>query len=211
MKPSLANLRRRLMRSEDGIAMVEFAMVAPVMAVLTIGGLELANLAITHMRVSEIANTVSDNAGRVTSGMDEANIYEIFAGAGVLGNSIDFEPDGRVVISSLQDNGGKGGAKGQMIEWQRCWGDLNVVPKYGKQGKGKNDATLKDGLGPPGRRIKSENGNAVMFAEVSYKHTPLFLNGFIEERTIRYETAFNVRDSSNRTISNTQNLAVMSC
>ena len=51
--------------------MVEFAMVAPVMAVLTIGGLELANLAITHMRVSEIANTVSDNAGRVTSGMDE--------------------------------------------------------------------------------------------------------------------------------------------
>lgn len=211
MKPSLANLRRRLMRSEDGIAMVEFAMVAPVMAVLTIGGLELANLAITHMRVSEIANTVSDNAGRVTSGMDEANIYEIFAGAGVLGNSIDFEPDGRVVISSLQDNGGKGGAKGQMIEWQRCWGDLNVAPKYGKQGKGKNDATLKDGLGPPGRRIKSENGNAVMFAEVSYKHTPLFLNGFIEERTIRYETAFNVRDSSNRTISNTQNLAVMSC
>jgi Flp pilus assembly pilin Flp len=211
MKPSLANLRRRLMRFEDGIAMVEFAMVAPVMAVLTIGGLELANLAITHMRVSEIANTVSDNAGRVTSGMDEANIYEIFAGAGVLGNSIDFEPDGRVVISSLQDNGGKGGAKGQMIEWQRCWGDLNVAPKYGKQGKGKNDATLKDGLGPPGRRIKSENGNAVMFAEVSYKHTPLFLNGFIEERTIRYETAFNVRDSSNRTISNTQNLAVMSC
>jgi len=74
-----------------------------------------------------------------------------------------------------------------------------------------NDATLKDGLGPPGRRIKSENGNAVMFAEVSYKHTPLFLNGFIKERTIRYETAFNVRDSSNRTISNTQNLAVMSC
>ncbi|MDP4576308.1 TadE/TadG family type IV pilus assembly protein [Qipengyuania sp. G39] len=211
MKPSLANLRRRLMRSEDGVAMVEFAMVAPVMAVLTIGGLELANLAITHMRVSEIANTVSDNAGRVTSGMDEANIYEIFAGAGVLGSSIDFEPDGRVVISSLQDNGGKGGAKGQKIEWQRCWGDLNVAPKYGKQGKGKNDATLKDGLGPPGRRIKSQNGNAVMFAEVSYKHTPLFLNGFIKERTIRYETAFNVRDSSNRMISNTQNLAVMSC
>jgi Flp pilus assembly pilin Flp len=211
MKPSLANLRRHLLRSEEGVAMVEFAMVAPVMAVLTIGGLELANLAITHMRVSEIANTVSDNAGRVTSGMDEANIYEIFAGAGVLGNSIDFEPDGRVVISSLQDNGGKGGAKGQKIEWQRCWGDLNVAPKYGKQGKGKNDATLKDGLGPPGRRIKSENGNAVMFAEVSYKHTPLFLNGFIKERTIRYETAFNVRDSSNRTISNTQNLAVMSC
>ena len=211
MKLSLANLRRRLKRSEDGVAMVEFAMVAPVMAVLTIGGLELANLAITHMRVSEIANTVSDNAGRVTNGMDEANIYEIFAGAGVLGNSIDFEPDGRVVISSLQDNGGNGGARGQKIEWQRCWGDLNVAPKYGKQGKGKNDATLKDGLGPPGRRIKSENGNAVMFAEVSYKHTPLFLNGFIKERTIRYETAFNVRDSSNRTISNTQNLAVMSC
>ena len=211
MKFGLTAFKRRLARSEEGVAMLEFAMVAPVMAVLTIGGLELANLAITHMRVSEIANTVADNAGRVTNGMDEANVYEIFAGAGVLGNSIDFEPEGKVVISSLQDNGGNGGAKGQKIEWQRCWGDLAVAPKYGKQGKGKNDATLKDGLGPPGKRIKSENGNAVMFAEVSYKYEPLFLNGFIKGRTIRYETAFNVRDSSNRTISNTQNLAVMTC
>ena len=211
MIKQLTSFKRRLREAQDGIAMVEFAMVAPVMAMVTVGGLELANFAITHMRVSEIANTVADNAGRVTSGMDEANVYEIFAGAGVIGNSIDFEPAGRVVLSSLQENGQKGGAKGQKIEWQRCWGKLNVAPKYGKEGKGKNDSTMANGMGAAGKRITSEKGNAVMFAEVSYEYKPLFLNGFVQTQVIRYETAFNVRDSSNRTISNAQSLKTMSC
>ena len=178
---------------------------------LIVGGLEVANLAITHMRVSEIANTVSDNAGRVATGMDEANVYEIFAGAGVIGNAIDFEPKGRVVLSSLQENGQKGGSKGQKIEWQRCWGGKSAPSSYGKEGKGKNDASLPNGMGAPGRRIISTNGNAVMFVEVSYDYQPLFLNGVIKSHTIRYETAFNVRDSRNRTISNAQGLSKMSC
>lgn len=211
MTPALKTLKRRLKDDTAGVAMVEFALIAPVMAMLIVGGLELANFAVTHMRVSEIANTVSDNAGRVTNGMDEANVYEIFAGAGVLGKPIDFEAKGRVVLSSLQENGQSGNAKGQKIEWQRCWGNQAISSSYGAEGKGKNDKSLENGMGKSGRRIKSENGNAVMFAEVSYKYSPLFLNGFIQAQTIRYETAFNVRDSDNRTISNAQGLAKMGC
>uniref|UniRef100_UPI001356D351 pilus assembly protein n=1 Tax=Cellulomonas citrea TaxID=1909423 RepID=UPI001356D351 len=162
-------------------------------------------------RVSEIANTVSDNAGRVSNGMDEANVYEIFAGACVIGNSIDFQPKGRVVLSSLQENGRKGGNKGQKIEWQRCWGDKAVGSQYGNEGKGKTDGSLPDGMGAAGRQIMSLKGNAVMFVEVSYDYSPLFLNGVIKAHTIRYETAFNVRDSRNRTISNAQGLTRMSC
>ncbi|MEZ5681380.1 MAG: TadE/TadG family type IV pilus assembly protein [Erythrobacter sp.] len=211
MIAKLGHLKSRLRAENDGVAMVEFALIAPVFAALLVGGLEVANLAITHMRVSEIANTVSDNAGRVATGMDEANVYEIFAGAGVIGSAINFEPKGRVVLSSLQENGKKGGSKGQKIEWQRCWGDKNVASSYGKEGKGKSDASLASGMGAPGRQITSDNGNAVMFVEVTFDYSPLFLNGIIKAHPIRYETAFNVRDSRNKTISNAQGLKKMSC
>ena len=211
MMAPLNRFRRELEASESGFSMIEFALAAPLMVALMMGGFEVANLAITHMRVSEIANTVSDNAGRVMHGMSESSVHEIFAGAEVLGRAIDFEPDGRVVLSSLQENDRKNKHAGQMIAWQRCWGDLNVEPKYGKQGEGKNKATLPNGLGPAGKEIKSVNGNAVMFAEVSYRYKPVFPNGIFKPRTIRYETAFNVRDSSNREISNDERLPVMSC
>lgn len=201
----------RLRRDEHGVAMVEFAMVAPIMAMMIVSGVELANFALTHMRVSEIANTVSDNAGRVTSGMDEANVYEIFAGAGVIGKSIDFEKNGRVVLSSLQENGNNGNAKGQKIEWQRCWGKLAVQPSYGKEGKGKSDAALANGMGKSGHRITSVGGTAVMFAEVSYDYRPIFFSGVVKQQTIRYEAALNVRDRNNKKISNAQGLSVMGC
>lgn len=201
----------RLRRDEAGVAMVEFAFVAPLMALMIVGGIELANFALTHMRVSEIANTVSDNAGRVATGMDEANVYEIFAGAGVIGNSIDFQERGRVVLSSLQENGNNGNARGQKIEWQRCWGELEVEPSYGREGKGKNDGSLPNGLGKPGHRISSLGGTAVMFAEVSYQYEPIFFSSMFDAEVIRYEAALNVRDRNNRKISNVQDLATMSC
>ncbi|MFA6220585.1 MAG: TadE family protein [Erythrobacter sp.] len=205
------NIWRQLRGADDGVAMVEFAMVAPVMAFMIVSGLELANFALTHMRVSEIANTVADNAGRVTSGMDEANVYEIFAGAGVIGQSIDFENNGRVVLSSLQENDNKGNGKGQKIEWQRCWGELAVDPAYGTQGDGRSDSSLANGLGKAGHRITSVAGTAVMFAEVSFQYEPLFFDGVVQRQLIRYEAALNVRDRNNRGISNAQSLAEMEC
>ena len=76
---------RRLARNERGLAFIEFAFAAPVLLLLILGGLELANYALSHLRVNQIAMTVADNAGRVTTGIDEANIYEVFAGAEVIG------------------------------------------------------------------------------------------------------------------------------
>lgn len=128
----------QLMRDNQGVAMIEFAFVAPLMAMLIVSGIELANYVQAHSRVSEIANTVADNAARVQSGVDESDITQVFAGANIIGSSIDFEDNGRVVLSSLQQNGRTGTSSGQMIEWQRCWGNLTTVaPAYGTQGKGK--------------------------------------------------------------------------
>jgi len=201
----------RLARCQSGTSMIEFAFAAPLLLTLLLSGLEVTNLAMAHMRVSQIAMTVADNAGRVESGIDEAHIYEVFAGADVIGEPIDFAKHGRVVLSSLEPNGQTGTKAGQKIGWQRCWGDLAVNSSYAKQGAGATDATLAAGLGPNSNKISAAANTAVMFVEVTYDYVPLVAGQLADIGTIRYESAFYVRGRENNAITNTQNLAVKSC
>jgi len=145
-------------------------------------------------------------------GIDEANVYEVFAGAEVIGETMDFEENGRVVLSSLQDNEQKGSKHGQMINWQRCWGDLDVDPAYGIEGKGRTDSSLEDGMGATGSQIVSASGTAVMFVEISYDYQPLISDTIVPlANVIRRESAFNVRGRQSNDISNAQSLAVQVC
>jgi hypothetical protein len=204
---------RRVKDDSEGIALVEFAFSLPILLALIFGGLETANYALAHLRVSQIAMTVADNAGRVDTTIDEANIYEVFAGAGLVGESLDFMANGRVVLSSLEPNGLSGSDEGQMINWQRCAGQLtSATPAYGLEDKGRTNGSLPSGMGEAGNRITAADGTAVMFVEVTYTYQPLVPNlGFLGTREIRYESAFNVRERVNQDISNTQGLTVNSC
>lgn len=202
---------RRLRRDEGGLAFIEFAFAAPIFITLVLAGMELTNLAVSHLRVSHMAMTVADNAGRVTSGIDEANIEEVFAGAELIGEPLDFKAHGRVVLSSLEENGQSGSQAGQVISWQRCWGDKDIDPKYGEEGDGATNGSLKNGLGASTNRITAGAHTALMFVEVTYDYQPLVGTGFFDAPTIRYESAFNVRGRQNNAITNTQNLTVNDC
>jgi hypothetical protein len=193
----------------SGVGIIEFALTIPLVTALALGGIELANLALTHMRVSQIALTVADNAGRVTTRIDEADIDEVFAGAELVGEPIDFAENGRVVLSSLQHNDLEDEDEGQMINWQRCFGDLDVDPAYGEQDDGKEDGSLQ-GMGPAGREIQSVPNTAVMFVEVSYQYAPV-IGGVIEPRILRYESAFIVRGRTEHDITNARSGAVSNC
>jgi Flp pilus assembly pilin Flp len=208
----IGRMHARLRADEQGLAFVEFALVAPVLLFLILGGLEVVNYALAQLKVNQIAMTVADNAGRVTTGIDEANVYEVFAGADVIGKSMNFQQNGRIVLSSLQDNEQKGNKHGQMINWQRCWGDRGTAPAYGTEGIGRDDDSLEEGMGAAGNKITSIPGTAVMFVEVSYDYQPLLSSPVMPiSGTIRRESAFNVRGRQNNDISNTQGLSKLTC
>ena len=136
-----------LRRDERGLALTEFAFAAPIFLMLVLTGLELSNLALAHLRVSQTAMTVADNAGRVTQAIDESNIYEVFTGAEYTSDGLDFEPNGRLILSSLEHNGHTDSREGQTIVWQRCWGDqTSVNSRYGAEGFGKDNDSLEQGL-----------------------------------------------------------------
>jgi hypothetical protein len=104
----------------------------------------MANYMMANMRISQIAMAVADNAGRVRTTIDEADVSELMIGALEMGEPINFAQNGRIILSDLEqrtDTSGTGG-KGpvtptnpngfrQWIRWQRCAGALNVTSSYG--------------------------------------------------------------------------------
>lgn len=201
----------KFVTDRSGVAMIEFAYSAPLFLVTVLGGVELINYTLANLRVNQIAMSVADNAGRIQTAVDEANIYELFAGAEVLGRELDFEERGRVVLTSLEDNGQPGGNGGQKIGWQRCWGELPVASRYGVEGDGRDDNSLAGGLGGNGRRIVATPGSPIMFAEVTYRYKPIIGRDLIKDPIIRYESAFNVREHRAPMIGNANDLAVNRC
>lgn len=202
----------RLRRCDGGLAMLEFALSLPVLVTLGLVGLETANLAMAHLRVSNIAMIASDNAARVRDSIDEANVIELLTGAKMTGDSIRFRQNGRIILSSVEPNtAGTGGAStGQWIRWQRCDGAKNVVSNYGPQGTGQNNNSLQ-AVGPAGNQISASSGTAIMLVEVVYDYQPLVSNSIFGARTIRYESAFNVRQRTNQAITNNGSVTPRNC
>lgn len=194
-----------IFRDTRGLALIEFAYALPIVVALGFGGLETANLALAHLRVSQIGMTAADNAARVNTRIDETDINEIFNGVQVVGESINFEENGRLVLSSLQHNErDEDDGAGQVINWQRCIGDRDDIdPAYGEEGYGREDGSLQS-MGE-GNTISATRGTAIMFVEVSYQYQPL-IPGFLPDRLIRYESAFNVRERVEQDITNTTSI-----
>ncbi|WP_243451158.1 TadE/TadG family type IV pilus assembly protein [Sphingosinicella sp. CPCC 101087] len=201
-----------LSRDDRAVVMIEFAYALPVVVALALGALEATNLALAHLRVSQVAMTTADNAARVVAQIDESDIDEIFAGAELVGRSLDFEANGRIILSSLQENGETDEADaGQTIRWQRCFGDLDVDSLYGVEGDGADDDSLEDGMGPEGKKITAQAGTAIMFVEVVYDYQPLVTENILGPMQIRYESAFNVRERTELGITNVQTRPVNGC
>ncbi len=189
-------LLARLRRSRCGVAATEFALCLPVVLTLGLYGSETAWLTLAHLKVSQVAMQVADNASRIgdTSTLQNRRIYEsdindILAGANLHGGGmLKLLANGRVIISSLEVQ--TAAPKKQYIHWQRCKGALNATSTYGAAGD-----VLNTGMGPAGREVSAFDGEAVIFVEVAYTYQPLVSASLIGSREIRSIASFNVRDS----------------
>lgn len=197
-KLSLQRFARRFARDTRGVAFIEFAYTLPWLMVLGLGGMELANYSITHMRVSQLAVSLADNASRakedIVAGvprMREFDVNESFQAAQLQSGTLDVQANGRLILTSLETNS----SGGQWLHWQRCFGAKTAYKSsYGKQGDGKTGTSNTTGMGPTGRKVKAESGYAIMFVEVAYDYQPLIFDRFLPDGEIRKTAAMYVRD-----------------
>ena len=206
----LSPLLRRLRRNRSGVAMTEFALSLPVLLTAGLYGTETAHLALTHMKVSQVAMHLADNASRIgdTSTITSRKIFEsdindLLMGSNIqAGRSINFYEHGRAIISSLEvfnnamtcaGGGCQQGSKAegtQFIHWQRCKGKKVHASTYGDQSDSK-----PSGMGPSGYRIMAEDGTAVVFVEVAYDYQPLISQRFFGPTTITAISSFTQRNN----------------
>lgn len=197
---NISELKRRLVAcvaDRSGAVLVEMALVFPFLLLLGLGGLELVNMTMTQTRLNQLALAAADNASRiaVANGLSlpkvrEVDVNELFIGTKLQSGSVDIENRGRVILSSLEN---KPGGTLQRIQWQRCFGKLDVNSSYGLEGDGRNDNSVT-GMGPADNRIRAVGDAAVMFVEIFYDYEPLFYTALFEARRMHSTAAFNIRE-----------------
>lgn len=198
---ALQRFKRRLRGDCSGVAMIEFAFMAPILLGMGMMGAETAYFTISHMRVSQLAMQVADNASRVgetevflARRVMERDINDVFLGAEKYGENFDLFQRGRVILSSLQVNA----QGGQTIRWQRCRGAKVYNSTFGFQGAGATGTSFP-GMGASGRELRASPGTAVMFVEVAYDYEPITPFELLDNQEIRYTAAMNIRDQRDLT------------
>lgn len=197
----LHRLLRRLLHDRSAVTVVEIAVSMPLLLGLALAGAETVNLAHLHMRLNQLAINVADNASRakqaVVGGaprMREVDVAQVFNGAALSVEDLDFSNRGRVILSSLETNS----SNGQWIHWQRCFGTTTYVSRYGVQGTGITGTSFA-GMGQTTTKMVADTGSAIMFVEVAYRYEPMFFNTFVHAMVIRKEAAMYVRDDRDLT------------
>lgn len=198
---SVLGATRKLSRDNSAVVTVEMAFTAPILLGMGLMGTETAHFAISHMQISQVAMQVADNASRIGEHdvLVQRKVYEddingALVGAEKLGDTFDIYENGRVIISSLQQNADGG----QWIAWQRCRGALQRDSSYGVEGAGETGTDFP-GMGDSGSEITASSGTAVIFVEVFFEYEPITPFEFYAETELNYTAAFNVRDSRDLT------------
>lgn len=139
----------RFGKNEEGISAIEFALVAPFLALLYFGCIELSLMMQTDRRVTSAASTMGDLVARAAV-MSDADIQDVFQASRMI-----FEPspitNARLRISSLVDTGGV-----IVVDWS----DANENWTPHAQG---TPMTVPADLVPA--------GGSVIYAEVEYDYS----------------------------------------
>lgn len=210
----LALAAHRLRRDRRGVAMLEFALSLPIVLAIGVYGVELCNLALLNMRVSQIALNLADNASRVgnydsslaSQQLREVDINDIMQGVRKQGESINLATQGRITLSSLENiQQTYDTAPVQRIHWQRCLGmksGTDYDSKYSTSTTAGTTATSANkgtdaatGMGDDAASmVTAPPGSAVMYVEVNYLTKPLFGTWLTSATRIHYIASFIVRD-----------------
>lgn len=194
-------LLARARRDTAATSAVELGLALPFLMGLAMTGTEVVSLAITHVKLNQLAITVADNASRAKQAQvngaprfREADANEVFQAARLQAEDLDIPNRGRVILSSLQRNTDGG----QEIRWQRCWGKTTWPSRYGTQGTGAS-GTAFQGMGYTTTKMTADASAAIMFVEVAYDYKPFFLGSILSPKVIRKEAALYVRDDRDLT------------
>lgn len=162
-------------RGESGTALIEFAIVLPVLVLLLLAGLQFSNLILLTQKVQRLSATLGDLVAQADT-LTAAQLDALFTAGALVLQPFDHAADGRTIVSAVGLSPG-----GQpLVLWQRAdSGRLAAVSGIGTAG---GAATL-----PPG--FIMSDGETVIVAEVFHNFRNDLGSAVLPVPTV-YEQAF---------------------
>jgi len=167
---------RRLSLAQQGIAMVEFALVLPVLMTLFYGTIEVTRYILITQKVEKLAHSVADMTAQSQTAT-LATMNQVMAAASDIMSPYTMGVNGRIIISSLYRAPNTANAT---VNWQHTGGGtLTAISQVGAVGA---TPSMQGGF-------TFEERENVISAEVYYRFSPLISTQFFGTTTI-YRTAF---------------------
>jgi TadE-like protein len=154
-----------------GVVAIEFAVVLPLLLLLTYGGYEGWRLVLAGQRLDHVAYSLSDLASRLTPGTTEGDITNMLSGGLFVGKPFKIEEDGRVILSAIDSK------PGRKILWQRCIGNGNLNSSLGAEGDNANVDSIN--------RMPTSKDGIIYITEVNMLYTPPLVGFIYGQMTLR--------------------------
>lgn len=155
-------------RRVEGIAAIEFALIAPIMATLFIGAVELSQAITANRRVTQVGSTSGDLVARADSNISDSDVLDIMkVGSFLLSpySTANLKVEIRVVGSSSTD------ATATKLEWI-CSYD-SAVPSAVNCSCPRTPYSIPAGL--------VGKGDYVVISNVSYGYKPTLFDVFMKQ------------------------------
>ncbi|MBO0333656.1 pilus assembly protein [Sneathiella sp. CAU 1612] len=178
-------------RNHRGVAMAEFALMLPVLMLLTAGSFEVARYALMTQKLDRIAATLSDLIARSNiENITETEISNIIDSALFMAQPFDISGNNMIILTSVQ---GRAGQAPEILS-QRISGSVTSASSIIGDTIG-GDATLPAAFPDAGSGETLADGETLIIAEVYYDYDPYLTGdiGFFGDMLLRAHAYFRPR------------------
>ncbi len=178
---ALFRLVGQLIGDRRGVLAVEFALMLPILVLLTMSGVEIYRFILLNQKIERTSVTIADLTSQAKA-LTEDDLNNLLMVSSQVMNPFDLTVGGQIIVSSI---GAKGGNPAQ-IDWQRTFGAATNTSALGNQG---GTPALPAGF------VVRDNENVIV-AEVFYQYTPLIVSGVVDPVVLYNATFFRTRFES---------------
>lgn len=169
------NFFRQLMRQQGGLAYLEFALLAPMLITLFLGGMEITRYVQASQKVDKVTHTIVDLIAQAPT-ISTNDLDQIMAATEHIMRPLDFPEDGVIIVSCVgYDENGQ-----LIIKWQYKGG--GALARDSLIGEEAEAPVLPQGF-------VVENRDNVIIAETFFTFEPM-INDRIIDPIEFYRTAF---------------------
>ncbi|MAZ03742.1 MAG: hypothetical protein CMN56_11455 [Sneathiella sp.] len=187
----LTSRLQAFIRNHRGVAIVEFAMLLPLLMLLTAGSFEVARYALMTQKLDRITATLSDLIARSgNEAITETEISNIIDSALFMAQPFDISDGSVIFLTSVQ---GRAGQAPEILS-QRASGNLTGYNSAIGSTVG-DDATLPAAFPDAGSGETLSDGETLIIAEIIYDYSPYLTGklGFFGDMTLKARAYFRPR------------------